>query len=227
LDTGYPGHKGAEIPAGDYVMLAVSDTGMGMSKETQTRIFEPFFTTKGSSGTGLGLATVYGIVKQSGGFIWVYSEPGNGTTFKVYLPRVEEAEQRTIHRYALEPDPRGSETILLAEDEAQLRTVIQMYLESLGYTVVSAGNGEEALATLQNSSQVIDLLITDIIMPLIGGPELARVAQEKRSDLPVIYISGYTDRALDRSTIGESAAFLQKPFGLRSLAVKIREVLES
>lgn len=226
LDAGYPGHKGTEIPAGDYVMLAVSDTGVGMSKETQTHIFEPFFTTKGSSGTGLGLATVYGIVKQSEGFIWVYSEPGQGTTFKVYLHKIDEPEQTTVRHRAAAPDPRGSETVLLVEDEAPLRTVIQIYLQSLGYTVLTAGNGEEALIILQNNSQVIELLITDIVMPLIGGPELAEVARKTRPSLPVIYISGYTDRALDRSTIGENGSFLQKPFGLRTLAQKIREVLE-
>jgi PAS domain S-box-containing protein len=226
LDGLYPGHEGTAIPAGDYVMLAVSDTGMGMDRETQTHIFEPFFTTKANTGTGLGLSTVYGIVKQSGGFVWVYSELGSGTTFKVYLPKVEGPEDRTRHDLGPGPDPRGDETILLAEDEAALRTVVAIYLESLGYTVLSSGNGEEALLMLQSHSQSIDLLITDIIMPGIAGPQLARIAQEVRPGVPVIYISGYTDRALDRSTIGEGAAFLQKPFRLGALAVKIREVLE-
>jgi CheY-like chemotaxis protein len=224
LDSDYPGHEGTGIPAGDYVMLAVSDTGLGMDRETQSHIFEPFFTTKGDRGTGLGLATVYGIVKQSGGFVWVYSELDNGTTFKVYLPRVEEPEDRIMRGVPMGSDPRGTETILVAEDEAALRTVINIYLESLGYVVLTAGNGAEAITILQNNSS-IDLLVTDVIMPVIGGPQLAKIAQETRPGLPVIYISGYTDRALDRSTIGESAAFLQKPFGLRSLAVKIREML--
>jgi CheY-like chemotaxis protein len=225
LDGGYPGHEGTAIPAGDYVMLAVSDTGMGMDRETQTHIFEPFFTTKANTGTGLGLATVYGIVKQSGGFIWVYSELGKGTTFKVYLPRVEGPEDRTGHGIPPGPDPRGDETILLAEDEAALRTVVAIYLESLGYKVLSSGNGEEALLMLQSNLRSIDLLITDIIMPGIGGAQLAKTAQDLGSGIPVIYISGYTDRALDRSTIGEGSAFLQKPFRLGSLAVKIREIL--
>jgi CheY-like chemotaxis protein len=200
LDGRYPGHEGTAIPAGDYVMLAVSDTGMGLS-------------------------TVYGSVKQSGGFVWVYSELGTGTTFKVYLPKVEGPEDRTRHDLGPGPDPHGDETILLAEDEAALRTVVAIYLESLGYTVLSSGNGEEALLMLQSNSQSIDLLITDIIMPGIGGPQLAKTAQEVRPGVPVIYISGYTDRARDRATIGKSAAFLQKPFRLGSLAVKIREVL--
>ncbi len=225
LDGGYPGHEGTAIPAGDYVMLAVSDTGIGMDRETQTHIFEPFFTTKANTGTGLGLSTVYGIVKQSGGFIWVYSELGTGTTFKVYLPKVEGPEDKTGHGLAPGPDPRGDETILLAEDEAALRKVVGIYLESLGYTVLSSGNGEEALLMLQSNLQAIDLLITDIIMPGIGGPQLAKTAHEVRPGMPVIYISGYTDRALDRSTIGEGTAFLQKPFRLGSLALKIREIL--
>ena len=227
LDGSYPGHQGTAIPAGDYVSLAVSDTGIGMDRETQTHIFEPFFTTKTNTGTGLGLSTVYGIVKQSGGFIWVYSELGRGTTFKVYLPRIEGTEDRTGRGIAAGPDPRGDETILLAEDEAALRTVVAIYLESLGYRVLSSGKGEEALLMLQSNSPSIDLLITDIIMPGIGGPQLAKMAQEVRPGVPVIYISGYTDRALDRSTIGEGAAFLQKPFRLGSLAVKIREILEN
>jgi two-component system cell cycle sensor histidine kinase/response regulator CckA len=225
LDGRYHTHQGTTIPAGDYVMLAVSDTGTGMDLETQSHIFEPFFTTKGNTGTGLGLATVYGIVKQSGGFIWLYSELGKGTTFKVYLPKVEGAEDRAIRGITSEPDPRGTETILLAEDEAALRTVIDIYLESLGYTVLTSGNGQEALEKLRSNSQSIDLLITDVIMPGIGGPQLAKIAQEMRPGVPVIYISGYPDRALDRSTLGESAAFLQKPFSLGPLAMKIREIL--
>jgi PAS domain S-box-containing protein len=225
LDGRYPGHEGTAIPAGDYVMLAVSDTGIGMDRETQTHIFEPFFTTKANTGTGLGLSTVYGIVKQSGGFIWVYSELGTGTTFKVYLPKVEAPEDGTRHDLGPGPDPRGGETILLAEDEAALRTVLTIYLESLGYTVLSSGNGEEALLMFQSHAQSIDLLITDIIMPGIGGPQLAMTAQEIRSGMPIIYISGYTDRALDRSTIGAGASFMQKPFRLGSLARKIRQVL--
>lgn len=225
LDGRYPGHEGTAIPAGDYVMLAVSDTGIGMDRETQTHIFEPFFTTKANTGTGLGLSTVYGIVKQSGGFIWVYSELGTGTTFKAYLPKVDAPEDGARHDLGPGPDPRGDETILLAEDEAALRTVVAIYLESLGYTVLSSGNGEEALLMLQSNAQSIDLLITDIIMPGIGGPQLAMTAQEIRSGMPVIYISGYTDHALDRSTIGAGASFMQKPFRLGSLALKIREVL--
>jgi PAS domain S-box-containing protein len=225
LDGAYPGHQGTAIPAGDYVMLAVSDTGIGMNQETQSHIFEPFFTTKGRAGTGLGLATVYGIVKQSGGFIWVYSELGKGTTFKVYLTRIEGEEERSERGIASVPDPRGTETILLAEDEVALRTVMDIYLESLGYTVLTAGNGEEALEILQGKGQSIDVLITDIIMPGIGGPQLAKRTQEIRPGVAVIYISGYTDRALDRSTIGEGATFLQKPFSLGSLAVNIREIL--
>jgi len=228
LDREYSERHAVALPPGDYVMLAVTDSGSGMDEETRVRIFEPFFTTKErDKGTGLGLATVYGIVKQSEGFIWVYSEPGKGSTFKVYLPRVADPEDRQQGWTETEPPQRGSETILLVEDEQALRAVAADYLHSLGYTVLDASNGEEALSLIRSHPKVIELLVTDMVMPGMGGPQLAKMALELQPHLRIIYVSGYTDRALDRSVIGENAAFLQKPFNLSSLAVRIRELLEN
>ncbi len=226
LDRDYSKRHGIEVPPGEYVMLAVSDTGMGMDGKTQARIFEPFFTTKAvGKGTGLGLATAYGIVKQSGGFIWVYSEVGKGSTFKIYLPRVEEPEDQRTQRLSTGPAPRGSEAILLVEDEDALRTVTSEYLQSLGYVVLGARNAEDALRIIRERVDPIHVLITDMVMPGIGGPQLAKAAQELRPGLRVIYVSGYTDRAMDRSAIGPDAVFLQKPFNLNALAVKLRDLL--
>ena len=230
LDEGY-GREGADVRPGRYVMLAVSDTGCGMSASVRARMFEPFFTTKERGhGTGLGLSTVHGIVKQSDGHIEVYSEPGHGTTFKIYLPQVEGPLG------ALDaPDPavpgagrlEGSETILLVEDEEVIRRVLRTSLEMHGYTVIEAGDGSEAIASCERRDQPLDLLVTDVIMPLMNGPDLAHRVAAIRPDLPVLFMSGYTDRALIHQGLRRSGtAFIQKPFTPEALARKIRELLD-
>lgn len=229
LDGYISRRHGVEIPAGHYVMLAVSDTGAGMDAATKAQIFEPFFTTKErGKGTGLGLSTVYGIVKQSNGFIWVYSEPGRGSTFKVYLPRIVEPIplSREIAPVA-EQSAEGSETILLVEDEAALREVTREFLQSKGYKVLDAGDADAALVICQSYTEVIDLLITDMVLPGQGGPELASAINQLRPNLRVIYLSGYTDRTVNRSLMGPNAIFLQKPLSLAILTTKIRSVLSS
>jgi two-component system cell cycle sensor histidine kinase/response regulator CckA len=210
-------------------MLAVSDTGTGMDAETQARIFEPFFTTKSAGkGTGLGLSTVYGIVKQSGGNIWVYSELGRGTTFKVYLPR----ETRSIVPVR-EPRPettdlRGTESILLVEDEDPVRTLAAKVLRSLGYQVMEAKLGRDALAVAGKHNGRIDLLLTDVVMPEFSGAELARKLAESRPTLRVLYMSGYTDEAIiHHGVLAANIAYLQKPFTPEVLAAKVKEVLSS
>jgi two-component system, cell cycle sensor histidine kinase and response regulator CckA len=215
------------VKAGSYVVLAVSDTGCGMDKEVQARIFEPFFTTKEpGKGTGLGLATVYGIVTQSGGNIWVSSELGRGTTFNIYLPRVEgEAE-----RLGVSPVPdaalQGSETILLVEDEEMVRALTEAILERYGYTVLVARNVQDALRFAQERPAGIHLLLTDTIMPGMNGPELAEQVLSIQHSAKVLYMSGYTDKALiSMAARNSETAFLQKPFTPRSLAHKVREVL--
>jgi PAS domain S-box-containing protein len=223
----YIGHHRPVTP-GPYVLLAVSDTGSGMDRETQTHIFEPFFTTKEKGkGTGLGLATVYGIVKQSGGFIWFYSEPGQGTTFKIYLPRVEE-ERSVTSAPPSAPTIQGSETILLVEDATPVREVARAVLSRCGYAVVVAGDGRAALEAAARHSGPIHLLVTDVIMPEIGGRQLADRLLELHPGLRVLFVSGYTDDAIIRHGILEPGiAFLQKPFTPESLAAKVREVLDS
>jgi PAS domain S-box-containing protein len=213
---------------GPYVMLAVTDTGVGMDEQTQARIFEPFFTTKEmGKGTGLGLATVYGIVKQSGGFIWVYSEPGHGTTFKVYLPRVEELQEPL----ATPGPPRvmgGVETILLAEDADAVRAVARQVLARLGYTVLEASDGMSALRLAETHRGPIHLLLTDVVMPEIGGRMLAEQLRGQRPGLKVLYSSGYTaDAVVRHGMLGPGIAFLQKPFTPEVLARKVRDVLDS
>ena len=214
---------------GPYVMFAVADTGCGMDRATQTRIFDPFFTTKElGKGTGLGLATVYGIVKQSGGYIWVYSEVAKGTVFKVYLPRVESATTRMSHPHPDAAPQPGTETILLAEDSESLREMAREYLESLGYTVLEAGSGEEALKRANEFDGVIHLLLTDVVMPEMGGRELADRIAFKRPTIKTLFISGYTDDAVVRhGVLASDVPFLQKPYRPKALARKIREVLDS
>jgi PAS domain S-box-containing protein len=214
--------------AGRYVMLAVSDTGCGMDAAIQPRVFEPFFTTKGSGkGTGLGLATVYGIVKQSGGNIFVYSEVGRGSTFKVYLPRVDdvaEADEVAVSKLV----PKGTELVLLVEDEEQVRAILKHILENQGYVVLAASNGEQALVISQNLELDIKLLITDVVMPQMSGRELAERVLELRPHLPVLFMSGYTDDAIVRhGLLDEKLNFIQKPFDSASVARKVREVLDS
>jgi two-component system, cell cycle sensor histidine kinase and response regulator CckA len=212
---------------GSYAQLAVSDTGQGMDRETQARIFEPFFTTKEvGRGTGLGLATVYGIVKQSGGQVWVYSEPGQGTTFKVFLPRVQDPTEAV--GWGLTPGETlvGQETVLLAEDDEVVRALVLEVLRSCGYTVLEARNGHDAFELAKDPAREIALLISDVVMPDIPGPELARRILVTRPALRVLFISGYTDTALlQRGMISPDAGFLQKPFAPQALARKVREVL--
>src|ERR1700722_2639401 len=228
LDASFA-HPPAVLAPGKYVMLAVTDNGCGMDSETQAHIFEPFFTTKEKGkGTGLGLATVYGIVKQSGGYIWVYSEPGRGTTFKVYLPRIE--DETALPRIEIPAEasanPRGSETVLLVEDEKGVRELAREYLQMTGYRVIEAENGHAALELAAMHDGKIHLLMTDVVMPGISGRELSARVQTVRPDIRVLYMSGYTDQAVVHHGILESdAVLLQKPFTLNALALKLREIL--
>src|SRR5437588_685623 len=215
--------------AGPFVMLAVSDTGIGMSEETQAHMFEPFFTTKEKGkGTGLGLATVYGIIKQSGGFIWVYSEVGHGTTFKLYLPRVEELAERAAAPAPVRTRPaRGTETVLVVEDEAPVRNVARQVLERHGYSVLEAPSAEAALDIATRYSGTIHLLLTDVVMPGLNGRELASRLADLRPDARVIFMSGYTDDAVTRHGVLEpGSAYVQKPFTPDAIARKVREALD-
>jgi two-component system cell cycle sensor histidine kinase/response regulator CckA len=215
------------VKPGRYVLLAVSDTGTGMDAETQAHIFEPFFTTKEpGKGTGLGLATVYGVVKQSGGFIWVYSELGKGTSFKIYLPRVDQPEDKGSLPLAFSEAPRGTETILLAEDEQDVREVAREFLESGGYTVIEAHNGAEALRLAAEHKTTVDLLVTDMVMPGMTGKELAGRLQHQHLGLGVIYMSGYSEQtAVETTQVDASMRLLTKPFSRGSILRAVREAL--
>ena len=215
--------------AGNYVMLSISDNGCGMDLGTKDRIFEPFFTTKGTGkGTGLGLSTVYGIVNQSGGNIWVYSEVGKGTTFKIYLPRVDEPRDGGFAHGDSTPAPYGTETILLVEDEEQVRRIAHDMLEIQGYHVLVAVDGEEALAIGRQHEGEIDLMITDVVMPQMGGRESVERLSPLRPRMKVLYMSGYTDDAIVRhGLIDEQLQFIEKPFTADALARKVRMVLDS
>ena len=215
------------VKPGAYVMMAVSDTGIGMGEEVRAHAFEPFFTTKElGKGTGLGLATVYGIVKQSGGYIWIYSEPGLGTTVKVYFPRVEERAAPALARPERSEPAGGHETILLVEDEDSVRGLARRCLEARGYRVLSAHGGREALEVAEKHGDSIDLALTDVVMPEMSGPELVGRLRLLRPGLKAVFMSGYTDNAFDRQGIDEGTAFLQKPFSAIGLAEKVREVLD-
>jgi PAS domain S-box-containing protein len=221
----------APLPPGDYVMVAISDTGNGMDNETQSHIFEPFFTTKGTKGTGLGLSTVYGIVKQSGGYIWVHSELGRGTTFKIYLPRVastgEAATQVAVPVEYRRVEP-GRETILLVEDEPNLRYLARQYLEKQGYRVIEAADGAVAVQIAVAHEGVIHLLLTDVIMPGMNGRELAQRISEIRPNVKILYMSGYTENVIGQNgTLDAGVRLLQKPFNLRDLKSVVREVLDT
>ena len=227
LDETYAHTRVAVIP-GSYVRLAVSDNGCGMDADTKLRVFEPFFTTKErGKGTGLGLSTVYGIVKQSGGYVWVYSEPDHGTTFKVYLPKVQGQPAAKPEVRRTDPAPRGRETVLLVEDEEMVRTLVRQALTWHGYRVLEARTGEEALEIIERGDE-IDLLLTDVIMPGMSAIELAKIVESTRPDLKIIYMSGYTDHAIVRNgLLAGNVPFLQKPFAPDRLAHKVREVLNS
>ncbi len=221
----------AIMPAGDYVMIEVADTGIGMSKEIQSKIFDPFFTTKPvGQGTGLGLATVYGIVKQSGGFITVDSEVGMGTSFKIYLPRQRVDASAAVETAAPAPprDVTGQDTILLVEDEEAVRSFAARALRMRGYNVLEASGGEEALEIVKAGETEIHLLITDVVMPNMDGPTMVRHVKELKPELAVIFMSGYAEEAFRRSDqSSEDIHFLPKPFGLKQLAAKVKDVLSS
>jgi len=222
-------HRHLEVEPGRYIMLAISDTGIGMDKETQSRIFEPFFTTKKhDKGTGLGLAIVYGIVKQNKGHVWIYSEPGHGTTFKIYLPRCTTTKEAET---PLEQEPvamGGLETILLVEDDDMVRKLTYRFLDENGYHVLEARHGQEALAVCAEHHEPISLLLTDVIMPGMSGKDLAEQLTDIRPELKVVYMSGYTDSAIEHHGIlKQSTVFLQKPFSANTLTCKVREVLDT
>jgi len=221
--------KHAPIIPGKYVMLTVEDSGCGMDLKTQARIFDPFFTTKElGKGTGLGLATVYGIVKQTGGYIWVYSELGQGTAFKIYLPRIEQPHH-TFEEEKIEPPVlKGTETILFAEDSESLREMATEYLQSVGYVVLSAASGKEALQRAEDFQGTIHLLLTDVVMPDLNGPELAERIVSSRPGIKLIFTSGYASESLARrGSLDAAIAFVQKPYRPKALARRIREVLDA
>jgi len=216
------------VPIGEYVMLSVSDTGVGMPPEIRERIFEPFFTTKEKGkGTGLGLATVYGIVKQSRGFVWVYSEPGLGTAFKVYLPKTEGALQTSARMPELRAT-KGSETILLVEDHPMLRELGQIFLERNGYTVLPAESPAEALNLIQRYSGTIHLLITDVVLPGMNGRKLSEQVETVRRGIKVLFVSGYSEDIIThQGELQRGTNFLPKPYTRETLSRKVREVLDS
>jgi CheY-like chemotaxis protein len=215
--------------AGPFVMLAVSDTGQGMDAETVSHIFEPFFTTKEQGkGTGLGLSTVHGVINQSGGHILVYSEPGHGTTFKLYLPRVD-APKRVSRRGPSAADVRrGEETLLLVEDEEDVRNLARDVLVESGYTVLAVTGADEAVRICEEHDGPISLLLSDVVMPKVSGPQLAARLLDLRPDLRVLYMSGYTDEAIVHHGVLEPGTmFIEKPFTPESLSGKVRDVLDT
>jgi two-component system, cell cycle sensor histidine kinase and response regulator CckA len=224
-----PPREDVVVPSGPYVMLAVSDTGTGMDAETKARIFEPFFSTKElGKGTGLGLSTVYGIVKQSDGYIWVYSEPGQGATFKAYFPRVAATPERAPE--APKPPVRltGSGTILVVEDQPEVRRLMQKALAARGYEVLVAADGAEALRVAEHFAGRIDLLLSDVVMPGMSGREVGLLLAAARPTIKTLFVSGYTDGTIvHHGLLDPGIAFLQKPFTPEILARKVREVLEA
>ncbi|NQU15194.1 MAG: PAS domain S-box protein [Desulfobacteraceae bacterium] len=227
LDDGYARNHGIELTPGPHVMFAISDTGTGMDKESQSHIFEPFFTTKETGkGTGLGLSTVYGIVKQNHGFIWVYSEPGKGTTFKLYFPRAEKGEIKR-RKKASAIRARGSETILVVEDDQSVRELAANLLSDYGYTVLQAGTGQEALDVLSEHEGEVHLLLIDVVLPGMSGRALAEGLTSRFPHTKVLYMSGYTENVIvHHGVLEKGIEFIQKPFSPESLARKVREVLD-
>jgi CheY-like chemotaxis protein len=228
LDEAYAARH-VEVEAGEYVLLAVSDTGVGINGDIKSHIFEPFFTTKErGKGTGLGLATVFGIVKQNRGHIGVYSEVGQGATFKIYLPREEEGTRAPLHPpIGAAALPRGSETLLLVEDEASVRELAQDILLDQGYRVLAAKDGVEALQVAQSHEGPIHLLLTDVVMPRVSGPALADQLRTSHPEMRVLFTSGYTgDVIVHHGVLEEDVQFLSKPFDLATLTQKVRSVLD-
>jgi CheY-like chemotaxis protein len=223
------GRRDDDVAPGDYVLILVRDTGHGMDREVQARVFEPFFTTKKTGqGTGLGLSMAYGVVQQSGGQIRLESKSGAGTTFRIYLPRVAGAEPETLAAFSPPPTPRGSETILLAEDENSVRELIGTYLEGLGYRVLTASNGAAGVALARESPQTIHLLLSDFVMPKMGGRELAGELKKMTPGLKVIFLSGYAGHAVSTQDLElPDALFLPKPLSLDLLAKTVRDVLDA
>jgi nitrogen-specific signal transduction histidine kinase/ActR/RegA family two-component response regulator len=226
LDEGYA-RMHMSVKPGPYIQLVVSDTGIGMDEDIRRHLFEPFFTTKEQGkGTGLGLSMVFGIVKQSGGNIWDYSEPGAGTSFKIYFPRVYDSIENTALESTKEDLLRGSETILVVEDETMIREIIGITLVDRGFTVLAAQNGDEALRISEEHPGPIHLLLCDVILPGASGREVARMLAARRSDIRVIYMSGYTSNAIvHHGVLEKGVAFLQKPFSPGALLEKVRKVL--
>jgi Signal transduction histidine kinase regulating C4-dicarboxylate transport system len=227
LDERYTRSHAGMIP-GAYVMLSVSDSGVGMTREVQEQIFDPFFTTKGvGKGTGLGLSTVYGIVKQSGGDIYVYSEPNKGTTFKVYLPRVFEPLEEFKKEVPGEKIPQGNETVLVVEDDGSVRKVAVDILKMQGYKVLEATGGEEALIICEKEKNPIHLILTDVVMPKMNGPQLIERLKQAGQDFKVLYMSGYADETVIHHRLLERGVnIIHKPFTVEKLARKVREVLD-
>jgi len=227
LDDAYV-REHVEVSPGPHVMLAVSDTGMGMDRETQARVFEPFFTTKEQGkGTGLGLSTVFGIVKQSGGSIYVYSEPGKGATLKLYLPSAGKGRSVSEPRMPAVIGKHGGETVLVVEDDDQVRAVVLGILRRAGYVVLEGRNAAHALTVVAAHHAEIKLLLTDVVMPGLSGPELARQLRSQRPELRVLCMSGYTDDAvLQHGILEAEMAFIQKPLTPDALLRRVREVLD-
>jgi CheY-like chemotaxis protein len=227
LDADYAASH-LEVRAGDYVLLAVSDTGVGMNERIKARLFEPFFTTKDvGQGTGLGLSVVYGVVKQSGGHIEVYSQEGAGTTFKIYLPRAREALQPTAPRWGMAEIPVGQETILLVETDDSVRDLARRLLRGQGYTVLEARNGQEALLVSAHHSGPVHLLLTDMVMPGLSGKALAEELAQARPELRILFSLGYADLGIDQhDSLEPSDAFLRKPFSPMTLALQVRQILD-
>ncbi|HEY1463404.1 MAG TPA: ATP-binding protein, partial [Terriglobales bacterium] len=221
--------KHSIVPAGNYVLMTVTDTGQGILPEHVNHIFEPFYTTKEEGkGTGLGLATVYGIVKQNGGFIWVYSELGMGTTFKIYWPSAKKQPSQAKQDPMVEENSSGSETVLLVEDEDAVRQSACEFLTTRGYTVLQANNGEDALRVTEEHKGTIELMITYVVMPHMGGAKLAGQLSQARPEMKVLFVSGYAESTVQRyGSIDVTSNFLQKPFSLKILSQKVREVLQS
>jgi CheY-like chemotaxis protein len=216
------------VKPGSYVMISISDSGSGMDEDTQARIFEPFFTTKEKGkGTGMGLATVYGIIKQSGGYIWVYSEKGLGTTFKLYLPVVDEVIVEEREPVGTDQKLRGTETLLVVDDESEVRSLVSEMLRFYGYNVMEAHNASTALLILEKHKEDVDLVLTDIVMPEVNGFQLVEKIMPLYPRIQIVFMSGFTDTVTaDHKYLDKDKNFIQKPFGANDLVQKVRDVLD-